>query len=83
MKKPRSAYHRALWRRKDCGACGAPVIVAEERLPGGFLKATLLEAEPSERSILVRTEDGYVERDPRHERDGKRYLWHHCPERNG
>jgi hypothetical protein len=74
--------HQAVWQRKTCDACGAPVRVAEEKLDSGRLRAALIERDPVEDALLVRDADGYLVRDYKHVMDGRRWAWHNCPVRN-
>jgi hypothetical protein len=71
------------WRRKDCDACGLPVIVAEEDDGRGRLRGILLEATPAAWGILVKNGDGYITRDPEKRLPSEeRWLWHRCAVRN-
>ena len=81
--KPAGARHRAMWNRQDCKKCGVKIIMAEELMDTGRLRATLIDAEPNIKGGLIRNEDGYIIRDfKRKHVSGNRYLWHNCPVRN-
>jgi hypothetical protein len=79
---PRPPGHQAVWQRKTCDACDAPVRVAEEKLDGGRLRGALIERDPVDGALLARDADGYLVRDYRHEMPGRRWAFHLCPVRN-
>jgi hypothetical protein len=84
-RRPGPAIRRrrdAVWQKKNCTACGAPVRLAEERLDGGRLRGALIERDPVDGALLVRDKAGYLVRDYRHEMAGLRWAWHNCPVRN-
>jgi hypothetical protein len=79
---PSARVRVPVWLKKNCDACSAPVRLAEEKLGSGRLRAALIDRDPADGALLVRDRDGYLVRDHKHERPGRRWAFHVCPVRN-